>query len=147
MPRPKTIIVDDAAVLAAITDAYNGDVAYLASEEAKAFEAHGTAPLNERYNRWEAYCDWHKERQRVEARGIPYDLPRFAGRDLTPSERIRHQQAVRRLEAAGKVVRNGNCIKPSPDVRTVCPVPLFVPGTATSDQAKDPQERTEAGDG
>jgi hypothetical protein len=35
--------------------------------------------------------------------GVRYDLPAFAGRSLTPSERLRHQEAIHALEAAGLV--------------------------------------------
>src|SRR5262245_58654882 len=45
------------------------------------------------------YADEYRCRHKQNAQiGVKYDLPAFAGRQLTPSERIRHQEAIRRLE-------------------------------------------------
>ena len=50
---------------------------------------------------------WYKEPQRGEtlalAEWVPRNLAHLAGYPLTPSERIRHQQAMRQLEADGLV--------------------------------------------
>lgn len=47
------------------------------------------------------------ERQRNAAFWQPQDLERWAGRLLTASERIRHQEAIRQLDAAGLIDRDG----------------------------------------
>lgn len=56
---------------------------------------------------------WYQEREareglkQLDEFGIPYDLPAFTGRDLTPSARIAAQKCVRELEARRLVVLLG----------------------------------------
>jgi hypothetical protein len=111
MPRKATIIVNDSDVLAAITDAYRADCEALDAEIAAAqaeYDA-GTTDRSKTYTRlW-----WlRKDREVLADVGLPYDLARFAGRELTPTERVYWQRSIRRLEAAGKVVRYCNNIRP-----------------------------------
>lgn len=114
MPRPKTIIVNDPDVLASITAAWREDCGYWAAEAAKASRDHARGGSDGRYDRWVTFCGYKRERDACKYVGIRYDLTRFAGRPLTPSERIRWQESIRRLEAAGRVVRTGNNIMPAP---------------------------------
>lgn len=92
-PRP-SIIVDRIGLLRAIQRA--------AQDDLKAAErALGPRPWHGRIGELLA------AREVAEAGWTHYDLQRFVGRDLTPSERIRHQQAIRELEAAGLVELSG----------------------------------------
>lgn len=112
MPPPRTIIVDVEALYAAIASAWQADCVEAACNIETAEEtqqaAHGK-------NLWANAAARSAARHYAEllALGTRYDLERFAGRALTASERIRHQQAVRSLEAAGKVERIGQRIKPT----------------------------------
>ena len=102
MPRKRQIIVDDQTILAAIQAAYAADLAELARLGAAVTANH----CAESY--W-AVRDF--ERQRL-GDAIRCDLARFWGRQPTPSERIRLQECIRRLEAAGKVERSTIYIRP-----------------------------------
>ncbi len=104
MPPKKTIIVDPDQLLTAIGDIIMAAIA----ETQRAIAAHG-----ERHTAKSGmdYLDWSARKQDLEhdqeaAAWAPCDLRRFAGHDLTPSERIRHQQAIRQLEADGLVIRD-----------------------------------------
>jgi hypothetical protein len=115
MPRPKTIIVNDPDVLAAVTAAWQADrdqAAEAAANSAAEYEAGGETG---RYDRWVNCCAFKRELDALDRDGVRYDLARFAGRQLSASERIRWQESIRRLEAAGKVVRHGNSIRPRPE--------------------------------
>jgi hypothetical protein len=52
---------------------------------------------------WQHRSHLGHQLQDVQARGVVYDVAKFAGRPLTPSERIRWQQATHALAAAGLV--------------------------------------------
>src|SRR5690606_32476916 len=106
MGRPKTIHVDPLALLRAIGRATRADLERLESE---------IADLDRRKNAGElGWGAWQEDRhiaifdkEAIERDGVKYDLPRFAGRELSGSERIRHQQAIRQLEAEGLVAIHG----------------------------------------
>ncbi len=101
MARRKTIYVDEMKLLANICRITTSDLALL-KREADRLEAEYDADVK-LYWLWQEACNLRKWREIIKADGIEYDLVEFAGRDLTPSERIRHQEAVRRLEAHGLV--------------------------------------------
>lgn len=49
------------------------------------------------------YVDYHRDKVLEEATWVPRDLPRLAGRLLTPSERKVHQKELREMEADGLI--------------------------------------------
>jgi hypothetical protein len=110
MPPARTIIVDDNAILAAIvrnfTDERNLILDVLAGLQAD-------YKLTHAYDTFCRICDLERQLEVIEGEGIKSDLAHFAGRELTPSWRIRVQQSVRRLEAAGLVARYCTRIKPT----------------------------------
>lgn len=103
MPRPKTIIIDDAVILAAIQAAYEADRAELARLEA-AYAANRNCETSAALREFEYLHRWGDF--------IRSDLARFWGKQPTGSERIRLQECIRRLEAAGKVERSTIYIRP-----------------------------------
>lgn len=82
MPPPKTIFVNRSAILA--------NIARIASEQ-------HAAALAEKY-------DFHRERKLSRWVWVPRDLPLLAGKPLSASERKRHQEALRAMEAEGLIV-------------------------------------------
>src|ERR1044072_7720206 len=96
MPRPKTIIVNDPDVLASIAAAFQADREELAAATAEAKATYDNNGDGGRYNCWQTYTGWKRTLDALEAKGTKYDLARFAGRPLTPSERIRRHDSIRR---------------------------------------------------
>ncbi len=106
MPRRRTIYVDEMKLLIRIVKYFDDTQAFLL-EEAERLHAEYQADRSD-YEKWHdccAYRSMHKENVEF---GIKYDLPAFAGRDLRPSERIRHQEAIRRLSDHGFVCLYGD---------------------------------------
>lgn len=116
MPPKKSIIVDDEKILAAIRDAYLNDVEAVQKRLA---ELEAEYELNRDMRLWDRVCNLRRRLSDCEE-GIRNDLARWWGREPTASERIRLQQCVRRLEAAGLVERSTIYIRPI----NVSPVPL-----------------------
>lgn len=106
MPRKRSIIVDDQTILAAIQAAYAADL----EAEARLTAAIAADPTGD------GYWDLRIYQQQRNGDRIKCDLARFWGRQPTPSERIRLQQCIRRLEAAGKVERSTVYIRPVVEV-------------------------------
>jgi hypothetical protein len=106
MARPRSIHVCPADLLAGIGQAIQSDLAALdaAIQEAEAAYA---ARRNRYDSGWHHLCDLRAWRGEIERDGVRYNLERFAGRELTASERIRWQQSVRKIEAAGLVAIDG----------------------------------------
>lgn len=97
MPRPQTIYVDRDRMLLGINQATVETIAEL-EQSCRARRAAGD-PF---YGKDGVELD--------EVRnfgGIRIDFPRFVGKFLTDSERLRHQQALRAMEAAGLVLLDG----------------------------------------
>lgn len=92
MPPRRTIIVDRDAILAGIKRAVAEDVDNFSAELDAEVAAKNYLTGRLRGALRQAKDGWTK-----------YDLPRFVGRELTPSERIRHQEAIRDMEANGLV--------------------------------------------
>ena len=84
MPPKRTIHVDTNRILTSIAE--------------QAAEQH-TAALE----RTATYRDQERVQVLEVAAWVPRNLEALAGKPLTPSERIRHQQAMRKLEADGLV--------------------------------------------
>lgn len=98
MGRPKTIHVDRLGLLRVIAQQVVKNVAGIDRELAE-IRAEYTV------RDWQRVCDLNRERQAVLS--PEQNLQQWAGRALTDSERIRHQQAVRQLESDGLLVRAG----------------------------------------
>jgi hypothetical protein len=103
MGRRKLIYVDEMTLLAAIAQETQEAIAFY-TKEAKRLEREYT---NEHGGM--SYSDSLEIQsleyavEQIKADGVDYDLEMFAGRTLTPSERIRHQEAIRRLSERGYV--------------------------------------------
>jgi hypothetical protein len=106
MPRRRTIYVDEMKLLARIAKFMADTIADL-NAEADRLEAEYHCDRG-RYEAWRECCGFRTVRDEILKYGIKYDLPAFAGRDLTPSERIRHQEAIRRLSDRGLVILYGD---------------------------------------
>lgn len=110
MGRKQTVFVDVNRILANI--AVVADRQRVATEartkkDARSFWIGGhfhRAPLEERQKKCEAAIAEQLAEQLPRAAWVPRDLPALAGRELSPSERIRHQQTLRKLEGDGLVV-------------------------------------------
>ena len=106
MGRPRTIHVDRLALLAGISRATADQVAHLGSEHVRVKGLHEARTID--YARLvNLQAAIYHEQESIEAWGVVYDLFAFTGRELSPSERIRHQQAIRRLAADGVVELTG----------------------------------------
>ncbi len=93
------IHVDDDALLANVVSAYDDTLAVLDDEIRLVRDAMQQPGSDWRLT--QSRAAWEQMRKDAERDGIRYDLVRFAGKDLTPSERIRHQESLRRSEARG----------------------------------------------
>lgn len=89
MPPQRTIIVDTDRMLTTIA-------AIAAKQHAAVVADHEAQP--------EFYYEGRLEAELSDAKWAPRDLQILAGKSLTASERIRHQQAIRRLADDGLVV-------------------------------------------
>lgn len=89
-------------MLRSIATAISTDLKALATDIDQAKAAHSRGRGD-----WVYLCDLWQRREEIERRGIGYNWVRFAGRELTGSEKIRHQQAVRKLATAGLVEITG----------------------------------------
>jgi hypothetical protein len=110
MGRPKTIFVDPAAVLTAIGREIITAVADI-DRQLSELSGDGGSTWTEyghRSHRSYLLC------RRQAAAWPEQDLARWAGRPLTDSERIRHQQAVRQLVADGLLERDGRRVTVTP---------------------------------
>ena len=97
MGRPRTIYVDSDQLLLAIHRNCTTDLAELHADEAKHREM--SAGWSRFPNRWELTC--------LEDCGLKIDFERLAGRELSSSERARHQEALCALETAELVKIHG----------------------------------------
>ena len=95
MGRRKTIHVNELQLLVAIGRETELDIAACLREAKKTLkESHKPG------SDWRLYqeaCQLKDHAAFIKANGVTYNLVAFAGRELTASERIRHQQAIRRL--------------------------------------------------
>jgi len=98
MGRPRTIIVDEIAILRGIAAAEKREISDIKAEIA----------AEVRDGRGWATSRLHHELELVQELGPQYDLRAFVGRLLTPSERIRHQQAIRSMADRGLVMTFGD---------------------------------------
>lgn len=105
MPRPKTIIVNDLALLRSIYE-HTQEVLRLFRRDATKLKKAKAASKS--YSAWVDYCDAVHLVKYVKKNGVGYDLEAFAGRPVTPSERIRLQQAIRRLAQQGMLRLGGD---------------------------------------
>lgn len=111
MARPKTIHIDPLAVLRGIAAAFDAKLGELRQWQADIKSGERIRGVFSVDN-----PEWHI--QQLEAYGCEYDLRAFLGYEPTSSERIRTQQAIRRLERAGLVEITGTraaWIKPTPE--------------------------------
>lgn len=106
MGRPRTILIDPMAVLAGIAAATAEELAAIAAEQEELDRRLAAGSIS-RFHCTQEKHQLDLEREEIERVGVEYNLVRFAGRQLTPSERIRFQQAIRQLEAEGLVAIHG----------------------------------------
>lgn len=88
MPPAKSIFVDKERILARVAEV-------AAAQAASTNDYHDGTPL--------MYGDEIRQRKLLRDAWVARDLEDLAGKPLTASERIRHQQAIRQLEADGLV--------------------------------------------
>lgn len=112
MARPKTVHIDQDAILAAIIRFYREDLAAAQAKQQEAEATYAASETGERYSNWQAVNSARRQVGFIERWGIPYHIPRFLGREPTPTERLRVQAAIRSLEETGCVVRDGKEIRP-----------------------------------
>ena len=103
MGRPRTIEIDDLDILRGIERVTTATVESLRAESAefekRSNEAHG--PIRFTWSRHQWVCD--EEIKHISQYGVEYDIPAFFGREPSSTERIRIQQAIRRMDDAGDV--------------------------------------------
>ena len=87
MPPPKTLFVDVLKILKTI----------------RTLEADQVAEAKEQLAGLMHYGEPYIQRELETARWVPRDLCLLAGRFLTPSERKRHQEALRKMEREGLI--------------------------------------------
>ena len=110
MGRKRSIIIDCSALLTAIASDICDDVAAIDAELSQLQGDGNTAWTPFGYRSHRSYL----LRLREDSFSVEQNLSRWAGRPLTDSERIRHQQAVRQLEADGLIVRDGRQVSLTP---------------------------------
>jgi hypothetical protein len=101
MPRPRTIFVDQDAILAAILASERAIVAAIDEKLAKL-----TPDDRRRWGRTQfGFCNREHElrEERRRACWVTYDLPRLVGRVLTDSQRVITRKAIRQMESDGWV--------------------------------------------
>lgn len=102
MGRPRTIHIDPHDLLRGVAAAMAADVAALEGE-IEAIRAAVKAGEADRFWSVQNIHQIDQTKQALLRWGVAYDLERFTGRSLTASERIRAQQAMRRLHDEGLV--------------------------------------------
>ncbi len=107
MGRPKTVNLDPDSLLAAVVNQYDAALAALDEQIAELVARHTAATGHERYQVWSRLCSARATREDDAAEGVLYRVPEFLGHDPTDTERLRVQQAIRRLEADGLVAIKG----------------------------------------
>ena len=100
MGRPQTIYVDSNALLAGIARATRE---VLADIDAELAELNAREAVKHDFQTGQTIYALERYRRTIKSDGVLYDLSAFAGRRLSPSERIRYQQALRAMAATGLV--------------------------------------------
>lgn len=103
MGRPRTIHVDHSAVLDGVRRVLAETLADFDGEIADAEQRLPTAPAWEQFRLRQDVANLRDARQDLALEGVTCNLDRFAGRELTPSERIRWGEMLRRLRDEGHV--------------------------------------------
>jgi hypothetical protein len=107
MGRPRTINVNRDELLAGIDKALQADIAVLEAELSDCLAERETHT----YSSYRIDQTIGTIRREIEYRRVSgwvaYNVERFADRELTPSEKIRHQQSLRSMEQAGLVELSG----------------------------------------
>jgi hypothetical protein len=105
MPRPRTIFVDRIGMLKSIATQVimQRDSTHKAADEDAAFFYGGHIRMDEaeREKRVAACRQHYLDKHLPETDWVPRNLETLAGKPLTSSERIRHQQAMRAMEGDG----------------------------------------------
>jgi hypothetical protein len=102
MPRPKTIFVDQDAILAAVLADEQATVAdineRLANLSPEASHYASRTPVG--------FCTHRQELEKYKERAaiVAYDLDALTGRYLTDSERVIHRKVLREMEADGLLI-------------------------------------------